>query len=77
MLAYHLNAISDPYEDLFDKKKVAKSEKVAKNELQRLRNIARAHNKKGNAMLHNFPFVGPGICQAGKAWSLQQSWAVL
>lgn len=33
---------ADPYEDQFEKKSEAKSERVAKNELQRLRNIARA-----------------------------------
>jgi len=34
----------DPYEDQFEKKNQAKKERVAKNEYQRLRNIAR--NKK-------------------------------
>jgi len=33
---------SDPYEDQFEKKSEAKSERVAKNELQRLRNLAKA-----------------------------------
>jgi len=33
---------ADPYEDQFEKKTEAKSERVAKNELQRLKNIARA-----------------------------------
>lgn len=37
---------ADPYEDQFAKKAMAKSEKVAKNELQRLRNIAKAKNIK-------------------------------
>ena len=37
--------ISDPYEDQFDKVAKEKKENIAKNELQRLRNIAR--NKKG------------------------------
>lgn len=36
----------DPMEDQFAKKAEAKSEKVAKNELQRLRNIAKAKNVK-------------------------------
>ncbi|XP_030758609.1 ribosome biogenesis regulatory protein homolog [Sitophilus oryzae] len=36
----------DPYEDQFAKKTVAKSENVAKNELQRLRNIAKAKKVK-------------------------------
>ena len=31
----------DPYEDQFEKKNQAKKERVAKNEYQRLRNIAR------------------------------------
>ena len=35
-------ANADPYEDQFEKKSEAKSERVAKNELQRLKNIARA-----------------------------------
>ena len=34
----------DPYEDQFEKKNQAKKERVAKNEYQRLRNIAK--NKK-------------------------------
>jgi len=33
---------ADPYEDQFEKKSEAKSERVAKNELQRLRNLARS-----------------------------------
>ncbi|CAG7835924.1 unnamed protein product [Allacma fusca] len=35
-------ANADPFEDQFEKKSEAKSERVAKNELQRLKNIARA-----------------------------------
>nr|KAG5710216.1 hypothetical protein BaRGS_006735 [Batillaria attramentaria] len=37
---------ADPYEDQFEKKKKEKSERVAKNELQRLRNLARAQKGK-------------------------------
>ncbi|XP_076257427.1 ribosome biogenesis regulatory protein homolog [Rhynchophorus ferrugineus] len=37
---------SDPYEDQFKKNTAAKSENVAKNELQRLRNIAKARKIK-------------------------------
>ncbi|XP_072167794.1 ribosome biogenesis regulatory protein homolog [Diadema setosum] len=37
---------ADPYEDQFAKKKKAKQERVAKNELQRLRNIARQRKGK-------------------------------
>ncbi|XP_033107989.1 ribosome biogenesis regulatory protein homolog [Anneissia japonica] len=37
---------ADPYEDQFAKKKKEKKERVAKNELQRLRNIARNSKKK-------------------------------
>ncbi|GFR80599.1 ribosome biogenesis regulatory-like protein [Elysia marginata] len=37
---------ADPYEDQFEKRKTAKKERVAKNELQRLRNIARTQKKK-------------------------------
>jgi len=35
---------ADPFEDQFEKKTEAKSERVAKNELQRLKNIARSRN---------------------------------
>ncbi|XP_070579672.1 ribosome biogenesis regulatory protein homolog [Ptychodera flava] len=42
---------ADPYEDMFSKKKKEKKERVAKNELQRLRNIARTQYK-------NVPGVG-------------------
>ncbi|XP_064644871.1 ribosome biogenesis regulatory protein homolog [Lineus longissimus] len=37
---------ADPYEDQFAKKKKEKTERSAKNELQRLRNIARSHKMK-------------------------------
>lgn len=37
---------ADPNEDQFAKKQVAKSENVAKNELQRLRNIAKSRKIK-------------------------------
>ncbi|XP_041363310.1 ribosome biogenesis regulatory protein homolog [Gigantopelta aegis] len=37
---------ADPYEDQFAKRKGAKKERVAKNELQRLRNIARSQKSK-------------------------------
>lgn len=37
---------ADPYEDQFAKKKTEKKERVAKNELQRLKNIARAQKTK-------------------------------
>jgi len=39
---------SDPYEDQFEKRKKQKQERTSKNELQRLRNIARAQKTKGN-----------------------------
>lgn len=42
-----LNLFVDPFEDQFAKKKGEKKERVAKNELQRLRNIARAQKSKG------------------------------
>lgn len=38
-------ANADPYEDQFEKRAKAKNERVAKNELQRLRNIARRTGK--------------------------------
>ncbi|GFO00596.1 ribosome biogenesis regulatory protein homolog [Plakobranchus ocellatus] len=37
---------ADPYEDQYEKRKTAKRERVAKNELQRLRNVARAQKSK-------------------------------
>lgn len=37
---------ADPYEDQFAKKSEEKSEKVAKNEFQRLRNLAKSKNIK-------------------------------
>ncbi|XP_018323903.1 ribosome biogenesis regulatory protein homolog [Agrilus planipennis] len=37
---------ADPFEDQFEKRKIAKQERVAKNELQRLHNIAKAQNIK-------------------------------
>lgn len=39
--------ILDPYEDQFEKKFEAKKERVAKNEYQRLRNIARNRKISG------------------------------
>ena len=38
---------ADPMEDQFAKRKDAKRERTAKNELKRLRNIARTGSKKG------------------------------
>jgi hypothetical protein len=46
-----LNVVSDPYEDQFEKKNKAKKERVAKNELQRLRNIARNMKGKGKRLM--------------------------
>ena len=43
----HLSVNSDPYEDQFAKRMNAKKERIAKNELQRLRNIARNMKGKG------------------------------
>lgn len=37
---------ADPMEDQFEKSSDAKAERVAKNELQRLRNIAKSRNVK-------------------------------
>lgn len=37
---------ADPYEDQFEKRRKAKQERVSKNELQRLRNIARSQKTK-------------------------------
>lgn len=42
-----ISVLSDPYEDQFAKRKTAKKERIAKNELKRLRNIARAQKLKG------------------------------
>lgn len=46
---------SDPMEDQFAKKTAAKAEKVAKNEIQRMRNIVKA--KKG--ALPRTGYLGP------------------
>ena len=40
----------DPYEDQYEKRKTAKKERIAKNEYQRLRNIAK-NTKKGGKLL--------------------------
>ena len=48
-------SILDPYEDQFEKKVKEKKERVAKNELQRLRNIAR--NQKGGAGIANLLMI--------------------
>lgn len=37
---------ADPYQDMFAKKNEEKTERVAKNEFQRLRNLAKAKNIK-------------------------------
>ena len=42
---------ADPFEDQFEKRLKAKKEAVAKNELQRLRNIARNMKGKGAVLL--------------------------
>jgi len=47
LLYCHFSLHSDPYEDQFAKRIKAKKERVAKNELQRLRNIARNMKGKG------------------------------
>ena len=39
----------DPYEDQYEKRKTAKKERIAKNEYQRLRNIAK-NTKKGGKL---------------------------
>jgi len=46
---------SDPYEDQFEKRETAKKERVAKNELQRLRNIAK-NQKGGKGMIMSTQF---------------------
>ena len=44
--------MTDIYEDQFAKKAKEKRERVAKNELQRLRNIARRSKSKGSNTVH-------------------------
>lgn len=47
----------DPYEDQFEKQSEAKKERIAKNEYQRLRNIARAEKSgtlKGTCQYYNY-----------------------
>ncbi|EFA09302.2 ribosome biogenesis regulatory protein homolog [Tribolium castaneum] len=51
---------ADPLEDQFAKKVEAKSEKVAKNELQRLRNVAKAKNVK----VPRFGLTNPEVSSA-------------
>jgi regulator of ribosome biosynthesis len=51
---------ANPMEDQFAKKIEAKSEKVAKNELQRLRNIAKARNVK----IPRFGLTNPDVSSA-------------
>ncbi|CAH0564551.1 unnamed protein product [Brassicogethes aeneus] len=51
---------ADPMEDQFAKKAQAKGEKVAKNELQRLRNIAKAKNVK----VPRFGLTNPDVSSA-------------
>jgi len=43
----NLVIFADPFEDQYAKRKEAKSERVAKNEYQRLRNIAKNSKGKG------------------------------
>ena len=60
VLVIHLFCFfSDPYEDQFEKKNQAKKERVAKNEYQRLRNIARNRKipSKWNALLFNIQII--------------------
>lgn len=54
---------ADPYEDQFEKKSEAKSERVAKNELQRLKNIARARKVEvpGTGLI---PTIRPSVSEA-------------
>jgi regulator of ribosome biosynthesis len=44
---YEIKKNEDPYQDFFVKKTEARNERRAKNELQRLRNVARTSGKKG------------------------------
>lgn len=59
---------ADPMEDQFEKSANIKSEKVAKNELQRLRNIAKAKNIKVPRL---------GLTDVGKASAKEVSFLLL
>ena len=48
----YISKCLDPNEDQFEKRKKAKKERTAKNELQRLRNIARSQKGKGSFIQH-------------------------
>ena len=50
---YHIPFSSDPNEDQFAKRAAAKKERVAKNEFQRLKNIARANKVNGKFSSNN------------------------
>ena len=59
----------DPYEDQYEKRKTAKKERIAKNEYQRLRNIAKNTKKGGKlfvvvscCMLYEYTHSGNTIC---------------
>jgi hypothetical protein len=47
LLIFYSFISSDPNEDQFAKRSAAKKERVAKNEFQRLKNIARANKVNG------------------------------
>lgn len=54
---------SDPYEDQFQKKIKAKKESVAKNELHRLRNIARSQKSKGMDSFSTWLYTSAGYIE--------------
>lgn len=63
---------ADPNEDQFAKKQVAKSENVAKNELQRLRNIAKSRKiKVPRVGLTNPEVSGQYLC-----WKIKHTFCV-
>ena len=53
--------ILDPFEDQFEKRKTAKKERIAKNELQRLRNIKK--NMKGGSGNKTYEFFNVALPQ--------------
>lgn len=55
---------ADPMEDQFEKKKNLKSEKVAKNEIQRMRNIVRARK----IPMPRSGYMGPEAASSGQVY---------
>ncbi|KAL1238656.1 Ribosome biogenesis regulatory protein [Trichinella spiralis] len=51
----------DPYVDYFGERKEAKKERIAKNELRRLKNISRRVKGSSSSVLSSLPHIGVGL----------------